>query len=169
MKSKITILSIAIVAFSCGKSTDNTTSTTANADEPVDQTESVQENSPHQDMLEHYMILKDALVKSDSDAAAKAAAALATTPEVPEEIASSADTIAVTTDLAQQRDEFYNLSQKLYVVLKTDASLNQTVYWQYCPMARNDEGANWLSVEPEIRNPYFGDAMLTCGMIEEEI
>lgn len=169
MNSKITILAIAISAFSCGKSTDNTTASETTADQPVEQNEPVQVDSPNQDILEHYISLKNALVESDAAAAAKAAAALATAPEVTDNIASSADAIALSSDLAVQRDEFYNLSQELYVVLKSDTSLNQTVYWQYCPMARNDEGANWLSVESEIRNPYFGDAMLTCGMVEEEI
>jgi Cu(I)/Ag(I) efflux system membrane fusion protein len=34
-------------------------------------------------------------------------------------------------------------------------------------MALNDKGAYWLSEFEEIRNPYFGDAMLTCGEVVE--
>jgi len=34
-------------------------------------------------------------------------------------------------------------------------------------MANNNKGAKWLSVEAEIRNPYYGDAMLSCGSVVE--
>jgi membrane fusion protein, copper/silver efflux system len=45
--------------------------------------------------------------------------------------------------------------------------LNQRVYKMYCPMAFDDEGAYWLSDRDQILNPYFGDAMLSCGVIEQ--
>ena len=32
-------------------------------------------------------------------------------------------------------------------------------------MAFDYEGADWLSREPAILNPYFGDEMLTCGTV----
>ena len=40
-----------------------------------------------------------------------------------------------------------------------------TIYIQKCPMANNNKGAIWLSTDEEIRNPYYGDAMLTCGSV----
>ena len=43
------------------------------------------------------------------------------------------------------------------------------LYLQYCPMANNDQGANWLSTYSEIRNPYFGDMMLKCGETQDTI
>ena len=36
-------------------------------------------------------------------------------------------------------------------------------------MAGNDKGAYWLSKESKIKNPYFGDEMLTCGSVKETI
>jgi Cu(I)/Ag(I) efflux system membrane fusion protein len=47
--------------------------------------------------------------------------------------------------------------------------INKKIYNQFCPMANNDKGANWLSFQENIKNPYFGDAMLTCGNVEETI
>jgi hypothetical protein len=44
-----------------------------------------------------------------------------------------------------------------------------SVYVAYCPMANNNEGANWLSNDKEIKNPYFGDKMLRCGSVKETI
>jgi Cu(I)/Ag(I) efflux system membrane fusion protein len=36
-------------------------------------------------------------------------------------------------------------------------------------MANNNKGAVWLSTEKEIRNPYYGDKMMRCGEILEEL
>jgi hypothetical protein len=36
-------------------------------------------------------------------------------------------------------------------------------------MANGDNGAYWLSNEAKIRNPYFGDAMLKCGVVKDSI
>jgi hypothetical protein len=36
-------------------------------------------------------------------------------------------------------------------------------------MARNNQGGFWLSDDEEIRNPYFGDKMLTCGSVTEKL
>lgn len=47
--------------------------------------------------------------------------------------------------------------------------IKETLYLQHCPMANNAKGASWLSAEQEIRNPYFGAAMLRCGEIIEVI
>jgi Cu(I)/Ag(I) efflux system membrane fusion protein len=44
---------------------------------------------------------------------------------------------------------------------------DETLYVQFCPMANDNQGAQWLSTEEEIRNPYYGDAMLSCGSIVE--
>ena len=40
------------------------------------------------------------------------------------------------------------------------------MYKQFCPMAFNDQGGYWLSNSKEVRNPYFGDKMLKCGMVK---
>jgi Cu(I)/Ag(I) efflux system membrane fusion protein len=36
-------------------------------------------------------------------------------------------------------------------------------------MADNNNGAYWLSKEEKVINPYFGDAMLTCGEVKQVI
>ena len=40
---------------------------------------------------------------------------------------------------------------------------------QYCSMAFDNAGASWVATEREVRNPYFGDAMLKCGKVTEEL
>jgi len=36
-------------------------------------------------------------------------------------------------------------------------------------MAMNDKGASWLSASKQIKNPYFGEKMMTCGEVKETI
>lgn len=66
-------------------------------------------------------------------------------------------------DIETQRKEFSALNRYLTEVIKTFGLEGVTTYYQYCPMANQDEGAYWFSEISEIRNPYFGDEMLMCG------
>jgi Cu(I)/Ag(I) efflux system membrane fusion protein len=43
------------------------------------------------------------------------------------------------------------------------------VYLEFCPMAFDNKGAYWISDSKEIRNPYFGDKMMTCGEVKKEL
>jgi Cu(I)/Ag(I) efflux system membrane fusion protein len=66
-----------------------------------------------------------------------------------------------------QRSHFETLSDNLISAVAYFGVEENTVYKQYCPMAFKDKGAFWLSGEKEIKNPYFGEAMLTCGEVKE--
>ena len=72
--------------------------------------------------------------------------------------------VAGDTSLEGQRRQFGFLSQALINTL-TAFGADGTLYVQRCPMAFDNAGANWLSEKAAIRNPYFGEAMLTCGSI----
>ena len=84
------------------------------------------------------------------------------------DIKSTANAIASENEITNQRKHFKPLSS---VLTRTVAlfGINQKVYSQFCPMADNDKGAFWLSLNEEIRNPYYGDAMLKCGSIKQTI
>ncbi|TIH11676.1 efflux RND transporter periplasmic adaptor subunit [Marinifilum sp. JC120] len=43
------------------------------------------------------------------------------------------------------------------------------VYEISCPMAFDFKGAKWLQSDEDIRNPYFGEAMLQCGEVERQL
>ena len=43
----------------------------------------------------------------------------------------------------------------------------ETLHVAFCPMAFDFKGAQWIQRGTEINNPYFGDAMLRCGEIQE--
>lgn len=81
---------------------------------------------------------------------------------------SEAKEIAKSKETTSQRVNFMSLSTAIYTLLKV-AKYQVPVYYQFCPMANKGKGANWLSTEEAIENPYYGSAMLSCGQIVETI
>lgn len=77
--------------------------------------------------------------------------------------------IGNSTIIDEQRLEYATFNLAFYKSLKMFGLDNETTYYQYCPMANSDQGAYWFSAEKEIRNPYFGDMMLSCGETRETI
>lgn len=69
--------------------------------------------------------------------------------------------------IEKQRAAYAQFEEGLYQSIKTLGMLSKPAYRQYCPMAQNSKGAYWLSDKKPIRNPYFGDQMLTCGETKE--
>lgn len=79
------------------------------------------------------------------------------------------DKIIDNSNIKDQRLAFSDLSDEMYNTVKRFDVTGMNIYYQFCPMAKDNQGAFWLSSETEIKNPYFGDAMLKCGEIIEEI
>ena len=71
--------------------------------------------------------------------------------------------------LAEQREQFGYLSQALINTLKVFGVSGPTLYVDHCPMAFDGKGANWVSADEAIANPYYGDAMLKCGSVVEKL
>src|SRR5690606_12573078 len=72
-------------------------------------------------------------------------------------------------DIEAQRRQFDFLSQAMIHAVKAFGSAGKVLFIQHCPMASNDQGADWISDEEEIRNPYFGDKMMKCGTVLERL
>ncbi|MCD2425608.1 DUF3347 domain-containing protein [Niabella pedocola] len=68
--------------------------------------------------------------------------------------------------IEKQRAAFGPLSETIYKLIKA-SSLPYKVYYNHCPMYKG--GANWLSSEQGIKNPYYGSKMLTCGSTKETL
>ena len=82
---------------------------------------------------------------------------------------STISAISKTDDIEKQRHAYIQFNLAFYESIKMFGLDNTTAYFQYCPMANDDKGAYWLSSKKDILNPYFGDAMLTCGETKETI
>ncbi len=70
--------------------------------------------------------------------------------------------------IVHQREHFEMLSQDMYDLVKS-FDRTQTLYKDFCPMANDNKGAFWISETKEIKNPYLGKKMPTCGEVREEI
>ena len=60
------------------------------------------------------------------------------------------------------------LSKNMYALIKISKT-EKPIYYQFCPMSNNGRGANWLSKENDVKNPYYGSKMLSCGKTVEII
>lgn len=136
--------------------------------------------------FDEYLELKDAFVASDAEQArAKAAetrtalggvdGTLVSGPAVNDwnayraEMERTLDAMASEADLEDQRQLFSDLTASLYESVKAFGLGGQEAFYEYCPMAFDNAGGYWLSDSETIRNPYFGDKMLTCGSVQEKL
>lgn len=123
-------------------------------------------------VYQQYIRLTDALVKEDitnARIAGNAIQAGAKETAATASLKASAEKIAKAPDIESQRKAYAGMSEELIALVKKAGVANGELYVSYCPMAFDDEGAAWLSVDKKIVNPYFGDKMLTCGEIKETI
>ncbi|MCX2741208.1 efflux RND transporter periplasmic adaptor subunit [Pontibacter anaerobius] len=131
-------------------------------------------------LVDNYYTLKNALVASNADAARQAAGKFnqalsqmdmsmldgsthAKWMQLLPALQSNGALLQKSTSIEKQREAFSTLSNHLIEVVETFGTNKQIVYKQKCPMAFDDQGAFWLSEQKEIRNPYFGEAMMACG------
>ena len=132
-----------------------------------------------------YLSLKDALVEGNTGKAADAAknmnkqlsgfSSTSLEEELQDIYSSRADklmqdaqAIASATDVAEQRAYLVSLSRNI-AELNQAFNTEETLYLQYCPMAFDGKGGYWVSAEEKVMNPYYGDAMLTCGRVDKQL
>lgn len=137
-----------------------------------------------QDVFDAYALTQQALADDDNDAAlagyarlADAAAAILDdgAKDAPTMVTETLQTIrnaerraADAGNIETARFAFLPLSNALIALLEhyPDASETPLVHI-FCPMAVDDAGAGWLQRDEAVRNPYFGEAMLTCGGVRK--
>ncbi|HWB25519.1 MAG TPA: DUF3347 domain-containing protein [Chitinophagaceae bacterium] len=138
--------------------------------------------APLTHLLNLYYDLKDALVSSDAAAASKKATELlnainginagslsadeskAFSP-LQDKLSYDARHISEVQDISHQREHFANLSLNMFALAKAVKISVDPVYEDYCPMQK----AYWLSKDKPIKNPYYGNQMLTCGKVANTI
>ena len=141
--------------------------------------------SPMEAIFENYFNLKDELVKSDDKSTSEKAKRLMTVinmvkmqelksdvhtvwMKVMNDLKSDTDKIANATNIEKQRASFITLSENMYQLMKV-SKIETPIYFQHCPMANDGKGANWLSKENQVKNPYYGSKMMSCGKTIETI
>ena len=144
-----------------------------------------QNNTSIKPVVNAYIGLKDALVATNNEQAVlnattlvKALSAVNTADlntatnntwgKISNELINAAKLIQTSNDISAQRDQFVTLSTNMYLLVK-EAKTEVPVYYQFCPMANKGKGANWLSLENKVKNPYYGSKMLSCGKVVETL
>jgi len=196
-----------IMLNSCGNDNQNTVETHEHAEETEHHHDDGDENHDHTESGEHhenavvfdgekvkdlslildsYFQLKNALVKDDSEAAAKASEHLlsafngfdmsviseenmAEYHEIFEDAVENAEHISENADkIDHQREHLVALSEDMKDLIAL-VGTDQKLYQDFCPMADDGNGATWISETEEIQNPYMGSKMPTCGKIQQEL
>ncbi|MEZ4850946.1 MAG: efflux RND transporter periplasmic adaptor subunit [Bacteroidia bacterium] len=134
-------------------------------------------------LAQHYFDIKNALVETDAEKAKMAAnhfmmnLGKIESKNLPievnrlwqkeqKELEKTVKSLHDAPNVDEQRVAFEPLSDQLTKVVQRYLGKGKTFYIAYCPMAFDNAGAAWLSEFKEIRNPYFGDKMMTCGVVK---
>lgn len=109
------------------------------------------------EILPAYVKTADALASDDFAAAKSAATALADKADIADQhaIMEQADAVATAADISTARDAFKSLSASI----KPLAVGEKSYVVMTCPMAN----ADWVQATGDVKNPYLGKSMQTCG------
>ena len=137
-------------------------------------------------LANEYLNLKDAFVQTNDMAATKSVLAFLTALEKVDMTLVKGDAhlywmkqlkvfethgkkISELKDIETQRKQFQFVSDALINSIQAFGTEGKALYKQHCPMAFDNTGADWISDEKGIRNPYFGDKMMKCGIVKGEL
>lgn len=148
-------------------------------------------NASFESVLTNYYALRDALVADDTASANKAAASLIlssdgllldelkatdtanvvipTAKTYTSGISSESKGLQGEANLEAKRKSFQMISANVFDLARTVRYNKEKIYLLNCPMAFNNTGADWLSSSTDIKNPYFGSKMLTCGAVKDSV
>jgi len=123
---------------------------------------------PVKSVYDHYIAIQTDLAKDSVKGLDEHANAIAKAVKSDEakmlspDIAKQAETLAKAKDLKAARAAFKPLSTSLVKYLADNKAGKGTYHEAYCPMVK----ASWLQKGTEIKNPYMGKEMLTCGTLK---
>jgi hypothetical protein len=137
-------------------------------------------------IVDHYLHIKNALTNDNGAEAANGAKAMEKAissldkslftaeqkkvyDDMEDDLKEHAEHIGKNGDnIKHQRSHFAMLSEDVYDLVKNFGA-GQPIYHDHCPMYNENKGAMWLSEMKEVKNPFYGAEMLTCGTVEEVI
>jgi uncharacterized protein YdbL (DUF1318 family) len=186
MKRFMAITAIVALA-SCGGS--DKPAENAPKDQPLSQSKnSPAFNNAFGNLLTNYYHLKDAMVLSNDSMAVRSADLLGASADslklnelkadssiiqmaegYLQSISAETKALVAEPKLEEKRKSFQMISDNMYDLVRSVRYDREKVYHAFCPMAFNDAGAYWLSNTSDIKNPYFGKKMLSCGEVKDSL
>jgi Cu(I)/Ag(I) efflux system membrane fusion protein len=136
-------------------------------------------------LSDKYLLLKNAFVETNSDAAKEAATAFSQELENVDMTLVKGEAhqywmqqlaafqghgkkITTLNDVEMQRQQFDFLSNAMINSITAFGTKNE-LFVQFCPMAFDNKGADWISDIAEVQNPFFGDKMMKCGLVTDTL
>ena len=107
-----------------------------------------------------YIAVQEALAGDHLDEARMALADLQ--EHGSEEITMLASQAAAAGEIGAVRSAFIAISDEM-----AKGEIPQGYGLVFCPMANDDQGAHWIQKEGTVMNPYFGSAMMHCGVFKD--
>ncbi|MDQ8198989.1 efflux RND transporter periplasmic adaptor subunit [Pelagicoccus enzymogenes] len=119
-------------------------------------------------IVNHYLAMQSALAGDDLEEAKNAANAMMKVTGHSGDLPDLLHDMLAADDIdAFRRPHFEKLSNAFIAAAKTDANaFEQPLTIMHCPMVYPDRGADWLQGDLNLKNPYFGAMMLTCGEVK---
>ena len=157
-----------------------------NLSENTTKAASIQNQSSTSEIIDAYLQLKNALTEDNEEKAAEAGNAILTAfsnfnisqltedehkeyMEIVENAKEQAEHI-VKSPIDHQREHFEVLSTDIKdLIALLGIETGTTLYETFCSMYNNHTGAMWLSETEEIKNPFYGSKMLTCGKVQKQM
>lgn len=155
-------------------------------DQDMDSNVTVQESQTASVVIDSYLEIKNALVEDDDRKAASAGNDLLNALNSidagsvdPDKITEFKDILADAKENADhisenkgniehQREHFEMLGTDIKDLITLTGS-DRPLFLILCPMYNNNKGGIWLSASAEIRNPYYGSKMISCGEVKMKI
>lgn len=181
----------ALIISSCSQTPDKNSDKSAADNAAVQETgtsgnsNTVPEKFSIDPVIKDYLILKNALTADDDKAAADAGKQLFSTlngadikaipgdklkdyTEIVDNAKENAEHIGANAGkIDHQREHLASLSKDMADLIEL-LGTTQKLYQDHCPMYNDGKGAVWISETKEIRNPYYGNKMMTCGSVKKE-
>lgn len=187
---KTTFLAIvmgAITLSACNNSSDSSKESNKMSEAPASGVQKATASaSPVNGLLQDYLQMKNDFAKDDDKGAADTGNKMLKDFNDFDKSALKEEDIKVFDDIADdakehaehiganagnikhQREHFDMLSKDMYDLVKKFGA-GEKIYVDFCPMYNDNKGATWLSETKEIKNPYLGKNMPTCGEVKEEL
>jgi Cu(I)/Ag(I) efflux system membrane fusion protein len=185
---KLILIAVPFLMMSCG-SNDKQAKPVDMPQGPLSQSNNSEAfNTSFADLLSKYYNLKNAFVKEDTAAITAAATTLLKATDSLKLKELKADTLVITTatsdaesliadlkgllgeqGIENKRKSFNIISNILYDLFRGVRYDKDVLYFAHCPMALDNKGADWLSNNAEIVNPYLPKKMIDCGEVKDSV
>jgi Cu(I)/Ag(I) efflux system membrane fusion protein len=133
-------------------------------------------------LVQEYLLLKDALVGDDFEKAKSLSMSLIKKINAVDmkvfkgeahdvwmktnsKLIKSLNSMQSAGNIGALRAQFHIVSDQFILLAETFGATDEKLFVIHCPMANENKGSDWISNNKEVKNPYFGAEMISCGEV----